>query len=38
MPFQNLNKVVVEQAKGIVLNPMGFNLLLVKGQLNTKGE
>lgn len=38
VPFQNLNKIIVEQSKGIVLNPMGFNLLLNKGQLESQGE
>ena len=33
MPFENLKKIVLEQAKGIVINPQGFHLVLLKNQL-----
>lgn len=38
IPFRNLSKIVVDQSMGVVLNPMGFNLILNKKQLEVKGE
>lgn len=33
VPYEKLQKVLVEQSKGIVLNPMGFRLVLLKNHL-----
>lgn len=33
MPFENLKKIVMDQSKGVVINPQGFHLVLTKAQL-----
>ena len=33
LPFDKLPQILMEQAEAIVVNPMGFNLLLNKEQL-----
>ena len=33
LPFDKLPQILMEQAEAIVVNPMGFNLLLSKEQL-----
>lgn len=38
IPFADMNKVVAEQSKGIVMNPMGFHLIVMKEQLESLGE
>ena len=34
LPFAKLGEILLEQAEAIVVNPMGFNLLLNREQLN----
>lgn len=33
IPYKDLEKAVLKNSKGIVVNPMGFNLILIKEQL-----
>jgi len=34
IPFSDFKKAIAEQSKGFVINPMGFHLIILQGQLN----
>ena len=34
VPFAKLSEVLIQQAKALVINPMGFNLILDRTQLD----